>query len=190
MNPLAIVCKLLIHNIQQLATSHTVCHLQHRISLGQHAVILNQRSHILSIELRDKAIQPAAAFLGGIVNQKYILRRHDNHRHKAHVVGQSLILLACSAHALIAAALLIGADNLLSTTLIRQVVARKHKELGVHIFVQRPGVGAAQRALAHREVIDRVQHIGLARTIDTNKAVQSLREFHLGIADILIIKYR
>ena len=27
-------------------------------------------------------------------------------------------------------------------------------------------------------------------TIDANKAVQSLREFHLGIADVLIIKYR
>ena len=46
-------------------------------------------------------------------------------------------------------------------------------------------VGHREGRLRHREVIDRIQDIGLARTVVTHKAIYPVRERNIGLREIL-----
>ena len=87
------------------------------------------------------------------------------------MVRQTLILFA-AVFERFAVALFEAARHRGILALVGHKVAREHKKLlaVAHTLT----VGHRQRALAHREVVHRIDHIGLAGTIATHDAVDTL----------------
>ncbi len=98
------------------------------------------------------------------------------------MVGQAVVLLAAALEHLAPLARE-GADDVLGAPLIGGVAAVEHEELLAVADVLR--IGHRQRRLAHREVVNRIDHIGLARAVVAHEAIDAGRELELLLRDIL-----
>ena len=101
------------------------------------------------------------------------------------MVRQSLVDLVVALYNL-RCTTLIGANNPFVAIAVGAVVALQDKELlSVTHALQ---VGHRQRRLTHREVIYRIDDIGLAGAIITHEAVETLVELQLLLCKILEVK--
>ena len=102
------------------------------------------------------------------------------------MVGQTLVDLVVALYNLCRTAL-IGAYNLFVAVVVGAVVALQYKELLAVAYALR--IGHCQRRLAHREIIYRVDDVGLAGAIIADKAVETLVEQNLLLREVLEIEY-
>ena len=70
---------------------------------------------------------------------------------------------------------------------VKDILALNHS----HVFVVRNilTINSVVCGLGETEVIDSIQQIGLALTVETNKTIELVREAKGGFSDILVVEY-
>lgn len=102
------------------------------------------------------------------------------------MLAQSLILLTIAAHDL-ALALLQGYADV-ERRVQAGIVALKH-HVRLTMANDSAVVARGGETAAHAQVVDGVEHIGLALSVVADKAIQLGREVQSGLTDVLVIDY-
>ena len=80
-----------------------------------------------------------------------------------------------------------SAGDGLSGCRVELVHALYHSHLSLMTYVLR--IDIAERRLAEREVVNSIEHIGLAHAVLSHKAVDIRRESQVGRLDVAIVEY-
>ena len=102
------------------------------------------------------------------------------------MLAQPLVLLAIAPHHFSFATLQGDAD--LKVSLASCVVALKH-HVGLAVTDDRAIVTCRNKTAAHTQVIDGIEHIGLALPIVAYQAIELGREIQLRFGDVLVVDY-
>ena len=157
------------------------------VAFAQYGVVAYQSLQISTVQLGDKTVQVAAAFVGGIADEHRVGRGDDHHRDQSHVVRESFVLLAVALEGFASFAGE-GAHDALAAAFVGEVLAVEQEEVAAVAHVL--PVGHRQRRLAHRKEIDRVDHVGFARSVVAHEAVDAGPEFEILFPDVLEIDER
>ena len=155
------------------------------VAVGEGGVVAHCSIEVALVQLRDKGVYVATALICRVADKRGVGRRHNNHRHQADMVRQTLVDLVVALYDL-RSTTLIGANNPFVAVAVGAVVALQDKELLTVAHALQ--VGHRQRRLTHREVIYRIDDIGLAGAIVTHEAVEALVELQLLLCKILEVK--
>ena len=150
----------------------------------QSLVVAHEGIEVRAVVLRNDHVHEAAALLAASRNEVRVGRRDDDQRDEADVVGQTLVLLLVALELFLAAALHAAVDFLGGAVLLLIESLHHEKLFAVADDLRVDGVGAA---LAEREIIDRVQQVGLAHTVVSDEAVQLRGKGKLRLTDILVV---
>ena len=180
----ALLDELQVVNAEHRFVGHV---LEQAVAFGQHAVVTHYGGQVGAVELRDEAVEVAAAFVRGVADERTVGRRHDHGWNQPHVIRQPFVLLSVAFEHLAALARE-RAHDALRLARIGEVLSFGEEE--IRAVADALPVGHRQRRLAHREVIDRVDDIGLARPVVAHQAVDAGAQGEFLLCDILEVEQR
>ena len=102
------------------------------------------------------------------------------------MLAQALVFLAVAAHHLALAALQGDAD--FQRRLLTGVTALEH-HVRLAMAYDRAVVACRGKTAAHAQVIDGIEHVGLALPVVADQAVQLGRELQPRLGDVLVVDY-
>ena len=184
MYSVALLDELQVVNAEHRFVGHV---LEQAVAFGQHAVVTHYGGQVGAVELRDEAVEVAAAFVRGVADERTVGRRHDHGWNQPHVIRQPFVLLSVAFEHLAALARE-RAHDALRLARIGEVLSFGEEE--IRAVADALPVGHRQRRLAHREVIDRVDDIGLARPVVAHQAVDAGAQGEFLLCDILEVEQR
>ena len=173
-----------LHGLIQQRVAHFL--LDHGVALLDGLVIADDGIEVLAVVLRDDLVHETPALLTAATHQVPVHGRHHDNGQQADVLAQPLILLAVVAHDLALAALQGDAD--FQRRLLAGVTALQH-HVGLTVTDDRGVVACRGKAAAHAQVIDRVEHVGLALPVVADQAVQLGRELQSRLGNVLVVDY-
>ena len=175
----------------------TVVYFEHRfvgrhrfeqpVALGQHGVVTHDRGEVGAVELRDEGVEVAAAFVGGVRDEGAVGGRDDRRGDQSHVIGQPIVLLAVAFEDLAALARERADDSLLAAA-VGGVAGVEHEELLA--VADALCVGHRECRLAHREVVDGIEDVGLPGAVVAYETVDPGDGRQLLLLDILEVDER
>ena len=183
-NPLALFDELHVVNLQHRLVGHV---LEQPVALGQHGVVAHHGGQIAPVQLRDEGVEVAAPFVRGVADQGAVRRRYDHGGNKPHVVREPFVLLAV-AFEHFAAFAREGAHDVFALSSVGEILPFGEEEVGA--VADALPVGHGQRRLAHRQVVDRVDDVGLAGSVVAYQTVDAPAEGKLRLLDIFEIQQR
>ena len=164
-------------------------HPQECVPLLQRLVVVGKRLDIRAVVLRNHHIHQPAAVFTGTVDEERVGRRYENDGNQSDVVREPPIFL------------LVALEMLLRATLHPAINRHRHVGVGhlvAHVFalddekilvvIDDLRVDWIVRAATEREVIDRVEQVGLPLAVVTNETVHFRRQLQRGLVDVLIIE--
>ena len=162
-------------------------HLQQAVALGQHGVVAHHRVEVGAVQLRNEGVEVPAPFVRGVRDQRAVRRRHDHRGNQPHVVRQPVVLLAVTFEDLAALARE-GAHHALALARVGGVLPLHEEEVGS--VADALCVGHLQRRFAHRQVVDRIHDVGLARAVVAHQTVDAGAERKLLLSHVFEIQQR
>ena len=159
---------MLVKYIEDLVLRRTANLFEQSVAFRKDRVVAHNGTQIAPIELRNEGVEESASLLGSVADQYRVGRRNDHNGDQAHVVRQAVVLLACALDAL-ASATCKRADNLLVTFVVGRISTLDHKEL-LAVANALP-IGHSEGRFAHREIVHRVDDVGLAGAIVAHQTV-------------------
>ena len=151
------------------------------VPFRQHGVVTHHGRKIPPVELRNAPVEIAAPFVGGIAHE----RRIDGHQ--PYMIRQAVVLLAVAFERL-AAPTGERADDLFAASVRPFVTPFEQEKLLAVTHALR--IGHRESRLAHRQVVDRVDEIGLARPVVAHETIDPRGQRKLLLTDILEIDER
>ena len=100
------------------------------------------------------------------------------------MLRELLVFLVVTLEMLMAAALHARID-MLRRTVVGHVVALQYKE--VLVVGDDDAVHIGETRMAKRQIVHRIEQVGLAHAVTTNEAIDLWRQLQLGLPDVLVI---
>jgi len=157
------------------------------VPFRQHGVVTHHGRKIPPVELRNAPVEIAAPFVGGIAYERRIGGRDDHDGHQPYMIRQAVVLLAVAFERL-AAPTGERADDLFAASVRPFVTPFEQEKLLAVTHALR--IGHREGRLAHRQVVDRVDEIGLARPVVAHETIDPRGQRKLLLTDILEIDER
>ena len=157
----------LLHCLIEQGGAHLA--LDHGVALLDSLAVADERVKVLAVVLRDDQVHKAPTFLTAASHQVPVHGRYHHYGQQPDVLAQPLVLLAITAHHLALAALQGDAD--FQWRLLADVTALEH-HVWLAVTYHRTVVAVGGIGAAHAQVVDRVEHVGLALPVVADEAVQ------------------
>lgn len=174
---------LLVQNPKQLHISAMVLQhlLEEGVTLHQQFTVGDEMLKILCIELRDNGVEETAPRVAHLVDNVAVVRRNHHGGKESDMGAEAGVLLLVGPHRLMP--IPVGAAHL---RVVLRLALHKLTMYGKEVGVETHGIDilGGEIALAEREIIYRVQQVGLAAAVPANDGVDILikREFSLFVA--------
>lgn len=158
--------------------------LEQCIALAQYFLVLNEFLQIMRIELRNHAVDEFAPRFAAFGDQIDIGRGNDHKRDKPDVVGEFVVWLAVALEDFLLS-FFEAAHDLLGTVFLFEGAIDDEKFLAVLDVLHRERI---EIAFPVCQMIDRIEHIGLADAVLADKAIDLAVELEFGLGKILVIE--
>ena len=174
---------LLVQNPKQFHIGAMVLQhlLEEGVTLHQQLAVGYQILQVLGIELRDDGVEEPTARVAHLVDDVAVVRGHHHRGKKADMGAETGILFLIGPHRLVPVA--IGTAHL---RVILRLALHKLTMYGEEIGVETHGIDIlrGEIAFAKRQIVYRVQQVGLAAAVPTDNGIHILieREFSLLVA--------
>lgn len=174
---------LLVQNTKQRSIGAVVLQhlLEQGVALHQQFPVGDEMLQVLRIELRDDGVEETAPRVAHLIDDVAVVRR-DHHSGKEPDMGtETRVLLLVGPHRLMPVP--VGAAHL---RVVLRLSLHKLTMYGEEVGIETHGIDilGGEIALAEREIVYRVQQVGLAAAVPANDGVDILikREFSLLVA--------
>ena len=174
---------LLVQNPKQLHISAMVLQhlLEEGVTLHQQLAVGNQILQILGIKLRNDSIEETATSVAHLVYDVTVVRGDHHRRKQADMGAEAGIFFLIGPHRLVPVA--VGTAHL---RMVLRFALHKLTMYSEEVGIETHGIDilGGEIALAEREIVYRVQQVGLAAAVPTDDGVDILikREFSLLVA--------
>ena len=160
--------------------------LQQGVALLQGFVVTHEGTQVGGLALRDDDVEETATLLAASRNQLLVGGRDDDQRDESDVLGYPLVCFLPPSHYLSLPRLQTAVDVFRAAVLPLVSGLQHHELLSV---AHRHAVLAREAALAHRQEVDGIQHVGLPLTVVSDETIDARREVKICLGNVLIVKY-
>ena len=175
---------LLLPDLQEFQVG-LLLHLQQRVALKQGLVVAVERLDISVVVLRDYHIHQPPALLAATFDEQGVARRNEDKGYQPDVLRQSLILLLIALEVLLRAPFHSAIDR---GRICRVIIVEPLQHEEVLIMADHLRVDARIGTMAERQVIDRIQQIGLAHAVVAYETIDLRRQLQRCLPDVLIVE--
>ena len=146
---------------------------QLHVALQQGAVVFQQSVEIQRVELRNHAVDELAAEVAALVDEVAVVRRNHHQGELPDMVAEAVVFLLVEAKRLLLVTFLHTRHQLIIFAFMRiHAVDGKEILLVADVLF----VGRAEKTLAKRKVINRVEDVGFSCPIEAHETIDILRK--------------
>lgn len=187
-NLLSEAVELFVVNRQGIGLEHMIERkiFEQCVALGEDFLVLDELLQITRIELRDHAVDEFAPGFAAFGDQIDIGGRNHDQRNESDVIREFIIDFAVALEDFLLS-FFKAAHDLLKAFLFLKFAVDHKKLLAVLDVLYRQRI---EIAFAVRQMIDRIEHIGLADAVLADKTIDLCVERKIGFGEVLVVEKR
>ena len=142
---------------------------------------------ICFVVLRNDAIHESPALVATLADEFAVLRADHDQRNESDMFDEAFVVFLAAAELLLHSAFDTARDDFFFRSVVKDIAPLNHG----HVLVVRNilTVNCIVGGFGETEVVDSIQQIGFALTIEPYKTVEFIRETKCRFSDILVVDY-